>query len=222
MSETTDTITDSLSAHVRDATAIEHTEAESSAFIVALMSGDVSVTGYVAYLQQLRAVYDVLERLVNDERHAELMATFHDPGLERLAALDADLAWFELELDGSGEAMPSVLPATRQYLADVEDAANDPLYSAPRLLAHHYIRYLGDLSGGFFVGKRIRETYNVSAESGATVFEFPEIVGPGAWKQRYRDNLDALPWSTEEQQAFVDEAKLAYRHHSLMFEDLEA
>lgn len=222
MTDTTSTIADSLSAHVREATATEHTEAENSAFIGALMGGGVPVAGYVAYLQQLRSVYDVLERIVNDGRHAQLMATFHDPGLERLASLDADLAWFASEDGQSSVATAGPLPATRSYLLDIEDAANDPLYSAPRLLAHHYIRYLGDLSGGFFVGKRIREAYGVSADAGATVFEFPRIVGPGAWKQRYRDSLDVLPWSADEQQAFVDEAKLAYRHHASMFDGLAA
>ncbi|MBK6311275.1 MAG: biliverdin-producing heme oxygenase [Candidatus Microthrix sp.] len=55
---------------------------------------------------------------------------------------------------------------------------------------------------------------------GASVFDFPDIVGPGAWKQRYRDNLDALEWSAEERQAFVDEAKGAYLHHSKVFDEL--
>ena len=61
MTESTATIPESLSAHVREATATEHTEAENSAFIVALMGGDVPLAGYVGYLQQLRAVYELLE-----------------------------------------------------------------------------------------------------------------------------------------------------------------
>ncbi|MBK7165602.1 MAG: biliverdin-producing heme oxygenase [Candidatus Microthrix sp.] len=221
MTESTATIPESLSAHVREATATEHTEAENSAFIVALIGGDVPLAGYVGYLQQLRAVYELLERIVNDDRHGDVMGTFHDPGLERLQALETDLDWLELELDASGAQAPStVLPATRAYLGDIEAAANDPNYSAPRLLAHHYIRYLGDLSGGFFVGKRIREIYGLTPDGGASVFDFPDIVGPGAWKQRYRDNLDALEWSAEERQAFVDEAKGAYLHHSKVFDEL--
>ena len=168
MTESTATIPESLSAHVREATATEHTEAENSAFIVALMGGDVPLAGYVGYLQQLRAVYELLEGIVNDDRHGDVMGTFHDPGLERLQALETDLDWLELELDASGAQAPStVLPATRAYLGDIEAAANDPNYSAPRLLAHHYIRYLGDLSGGFFVGKRIREIYGLTPDGGA-------------------------------------------------------
>ncbi|MGB3158010.1 MAG: biliverdin-producing heme oxygenase, partial [Candidatus Microthrix parvicella] len=109
--------------------------------------------------------------------------------------LKTDLDWLELELDASdAQASATVLPATRTYL--------------------------GDLSGGFFVGKRIREIYGLAPDGGASVFDFPEIVGPGAWKQRYRDNLDALEWSAEEQQAFVDEAKTAYLHHSKVFDEL--
>ena len=139
------------------------------------------------------------------------------------SAWDSRPTWtgLELELDASDAQAPAtVLPATRTYLGDIEAAANDPNYSAPRLLAHHYIRYLGDLSGGFFVGKRIREIYGLTPDGGASVFDFPDIVGPGAWKQRYRDNLDALDWSAEERQAFVDEAKAAYLHHSKVFDEL--
>ena len=195
MTESTATIPESLSSHVREATATEHTEAENSAFIVALMGGDVPLAGYVGYLQQLRAVYELLEGIVNDDRHGDVMGAFHDPGLERLQAIETDLDWLELELDASDAQAPAtVLPATRTYL--------------------------GDLSGGFFVGKRIREIYGLTPDGGASVFDFPEIVGPGAWKQRYRDNLDALDWSAEERQAFVDEAKAAYLHHSKVFDEL--
>jgi hypothetical protein len=70
--------------------------------------------------------------------------------------LKTDLDWLELELDASdAQASATVLPATRTYL--------------------------GDLSGGFFVGKRIREIYGLTPDGGASVFDFPEIVGPGAW-----------------------------------------
>ena len=74
------------------------------------------------------------------------------------SAWDSRPTWtgLELELDASDAQAPAtVLPATRTYL--------------------------GDLSGGFFVGKRIREIYGLTPDGGASVFDFPEIVGPGAW-----------------------------------------
>ena len=123
--------------------------------------------------------------------------TAASPRSSLCSAWDSRPTWtgLELELDASDAQAPAtVLPATRTYL--------------------------GDLSGGFFVGKRIREIYGLTPDGGASVFDFPEIVGPGAWKQRYRDNLDALEWSAEEQQAFVDEAKTAYLHHSKVFDEL--
>lgn len=63
---------------------------------------------------------------------------FTHPGLDRLAATRADLT-------ALGQETPEdPLPATADYAAAIRTTASTP----ERFIAHHYLRYLGDLSGG--------------------------------------------------------------------------
>jgi heme oxygenase len=78
---------------------------------------------------------------------------------------------------------------------------------APRLLAHAYVRYLGDLSGGQIIGARLRKAYNLETLDGRRFYFFDldgdssaaetgdETVGDRkkklyAVKGWYRDGMD--------------------------------
>lgn len=80
--------------------------------------------------------------------------------------------------------------------------------SAPRLLAHAYVRYLGDLSGGQIIGARLRKAYGLDGLDGRRFYYFDldhdltaaetgeETVGERkkklhAVKGWYRDGMDA-------------------------------
>jgi len=48
-----------------------------------------------------------------------------------------------------------------------------------RLLAHSYIRYMGDLSGGQIMKRNIRKAYDLAGLQGTTFFEFCVMGGEG-------------------------------------------
>lgn len=98
-------------------------------------------------------------------------------------------------------------PALAVYLDRLRDlsASQD---SAPRLLAHAYVRYLGDLSGGQIIGARLRKAYGLDGLDGRRFYYFDldhdltaaetgeETVGERkkklhAVKGWYRDGMDA-------------------------------
>ena len=129
-----------LSAAMRDGSKIEHEEAENSAFMSELLGGRVDEAGYAAYLLRLRVVYDALESVGRSHHHDPLVGAVHDQDLERLAALDADLDHWA---PGGDRQVDS--PAAEAYAARILGTATEwgGLY-----VAHHFTRYLGDLSGG--------------------------------------------------------------------------
>ena len=53
-----------------------------------------------------------------------------------------------------------------EHLAD-----SDPI----RLLAHAYVRYLGDLSGGQFIRRRIAKAYELEDGAGVSFYEFKQL-----------------------------------------------
>ena len=89
-------------------------------------------------------------------------------------------------------------------------------------IAHHYTRYLGDLSGGPFIAAAIRRAYGLSGTAGTSFYVFDGLGSPARFKQRYRQALDDVGWPADERHRFVDEVHLAYRFNTEVLADLHA
>lgn len=132
---------DSFSTVIRTASHEQHVEAETSTFMGDLLGGRLGVEAYARYTEQLWFVYEALEagahRLVPDP----VAGPFVQPELMRLTALEKDLA----HLRGPDwRTTLTALPATRAYAERVAECARE---WPAGYVAHHYTRYLGDLSG---------------------------------------------------------------------------
>lgn len=57
------------------------------------------------------------------------------------------------------------------YMDRINELTADPIL-APRLLAHAYVRYLGDLSGGQIIGARLRKAYGLPGLDGRRFYYF--------------------------------------------------
>ncbi len=200
-----------LSAAFKQGSAELHDEAENSTFIEQLMGGKVSLAGYVNYLKSLRVVYAALEEASRQHAADPIVAELHDPALERLATLDADI---ETLSTGAPEESLCQLTEARAYAARITAAAEeDPV----RLVAHHYTRYLGDLSGGLAIGRILARTYELT--EGLTFYDFADIKAK-TYKDGYRARLDALPLNDAQREAGVDEVRTAFRHNQRNFAEL--
>lgn len=196
----------SLSIAMRDGSQAAHDAAEGSLFVSELLGGKVNEQGYIDYLLRLRMVYAALEDAVRERRDHALVASVYDPALERLAAIDADLAFW------AGNAAPAVdSPATRTYCDRIAAA------SGSALLAHHYTRYLGDLSGGQAIGRLLDRTFELGG-AGLSFYEFP--MRPKPYKDAYRARLDELALGPDEVDGVVEEVKLAFRLNQELFDEL--
>jgi len=189
------TATQPLSTLLREGTAAAHHDAEHSPFLLALAQGRTTRAGVVGLLQRLLPVYEELEALVASWTGDPDVGPLLVPGLERAPSLRADLA----ELG----ALPSTSsPAAWAYAERIRATGG----SAPAYLAHHYTRYLGDLSGGQVVGQAVRRSLGLDL----SFFRFPELRGPVV-KRDYRAQLDTIAWSAEQQEEAVAESALAFR-----------
>ena len=188
----------------------EHEQAEEAPFVADLLAGRVDQQGYAEYLLRLRTVYDALEEAVRAHADDPAVAAVHDPDLERVPALDADLDhWLP---DGPRTVSSPAVAAYRDRL----DAARA---WGPLLAAHHYTRYLGDLSGGQFIGRLMARRFGFET-NGIGFYLFDDIADPKAFKEVYREQLDAAPWDAAEQERIIEEVLLAYRFNTELFDDL--
>lgn len=202
-----------LSEHLRAATADAHDRAEHAPFVQDLLAGRLPVDGLVRLGAQYHAVYGVLEDVVASNGDPQI-APFLAPELARLPALTADLE----HLAGFGwrDRFP-VLDSTRAYCARLRAASTG---WPGGLLAHHYVRYMGDLSGGQVVGRVLQRIYGFEDGGGTEFFRFPQIPSPKQFKDRYRELLDALPWDASRRQRLVDEANVAFELNTDVFYEL--
>ena len=199
---------DGRAARLRAATAAQHNDAETRSFIARLMGGELDIDAYVAYLAQFAYVYRALESrpaqpddpgFVNDNALARSPAIMSD--LTALGAAD----W---------ETSHPPLHETTAYVDRLHAVATD----LPRHIAHHYTRYLGDLSGGQVIARRIADHYG-AAEDQLAFYRF-EGIRPGPYKVAYRESIDALAFSDDDETAMIEEARLAFDLNASIFDAL--
>lgn len=195
-----------LSTAMRDGSQAAHDAAEGSTFVSELMGGNVNEDGYADYLARLRMVYAALEEAVRQRHDSPLVASVYDPELERVAALDSDLDFWT---KGAARVVDS--PAAQAYCERIAIASDGAL------LAHHYTRYLGDLSGGQAIGRVLDRTFDLEGR-GLSFYEFP--MRPKPYKDAYRARLDGLGLDPDEVEHVVDEVKVAFRLNQELFDEL--
>lgn len=209
------TITDTsqFSARLRSVTQEDHQAAESSDFITTLMGGERSAHDYMLLISQYHYIYGALEEEVRALAADPELAEMFDPSLERSAQIAKDLEIL-LPLHGL-EEIPAALAATEDYVAAIRASAAEPA----RLVAHHYLRYLGDLSGGLAIGKLVARHYALPDEA-LNMWKFDQIDKPKLYKDSYREKLDVFGAKTSHAEAVLDEAKRGFQWNKAIFEDL--
>lgn len=189
-----------FSGRLRIHTQCVHKEAERSGLIADLLHGRAARPDYAAYLANLLPVYERLEHHLAAGPSLAALRVFAAPALFRSAALRQDLA----AIGGGG----SPLPEARAYADAIDRAARGD--GAP-LLAHAYVRFLGDLSGGQILKPRLAHSLGLGPEA-LTFYDHPEIDDRVAYKLRLRSALDLVDASSSEAMRILDEAVAAFRH----------
>lgn len=200
---------------VRERSSGSHRQSEGAGFMHGLLKGEATRDDYVALVSQHWAIYEALEGAEPAMREVPLVAPFLSPALTRLPALETDLAYL---IGDDWRERLVLMPATIEYAARIREvAATWPA----GYIAHHYTRYLGDLSGGLHIGRVIGRQFGFET-NGIGFYLFDQIADPAAFKDAYRAQLDSAPWSADEQQRVVDEVLRAYDFNTRIFEQLSA
>lgn len=200
-----------LSTLMREGSMAEHREAEGSAFMSTLTDGGVNEAGYALYLAMYREVYATLESVASDLADHPVAGRLIDPRLDRLAAIEADIDFW------SGGQPPVVdSRAVGAYVAKVEASRTDPAL----FVAHHYTRYLGDLSGGQVIGRLLTREFDLQPGQGVAFYAFGEIPKPKPYKDAYRATLDTLPVEAVDRPRIVDEVRSVFGLNGAIFAEL--
>jgi heme oxygenase len=206
---------DRLSVRVRRSHQAQHDAAQRSGFLDALAAGRLPWEAYADLTAQHWFVYEALESAATTLADDPVVATFLFPELRRLPSLEADLRFL---YGPEWSDRTAALHATTVYCTRLRDVA---FRAATGFVAHQYTRYIGDLSGGQYLGPSIARAYGLPGADGHRFFVFAG-VDPASFKAHYRSLLDAVPWSRAEQDAFIAEVGEAYRLNIDMLSELQS
>jgi heme oxygenase len=202
-----------FSQALRERTWSGHGESEGADFMSDLMSGKGTRDDYIALVAQHFFIYEALEAAAAGMAGDPIAACFISPSLTRLPAIVADLE-FLIGADWRDQISP--LPTTARYVDRINTVAAT---WAGGFVAHHYTRYLGDLSGGQVIRTLMQRQFGFQT-NGVGFYLFAEIASPKQFKETYRDQLDAVQWSDAERDRVIDEVLIAYRFNTELFIDL--
>lgn len=201
-----------LRDRLRSGTHDLHTQAERSAAMQALIRGQMPREGYCRLLRNLLAIYEALEPALVAHAAHPVLAPLREPRLARSSVLADDLE----ALHGPGWRDLPVSAGAQAYVARLQELSAQ----SPELLAAHaYVRYLGDLSGGQVLLRRVREMLKLEGEQGTRFYVFGD-PGAGALAKQFRAGLASLPADEALIQRLVAEAQEAFAMHTRMFDQL--
>ena len=206
-----------FSEELKSHTASAHEHAEQAGFVTELLAGRMEASQVAAILLQNYVIYRALESALEVNADPRL-APFADPALMRVPALQKDLAvhygddW-ERKL-AAGQL--HVTPGAKAYADELHELGPG---STTYLMAHHYVRYLGDLSGGQIISALVQRHYGINPE-GLNFYAFDSIGKIKPYKDSYRRHLDEAEFSDTEKQKILHHAETAFETNRQVFVDL--
>lgn len=207
-----------LATHLRAGTQKSHTAAENTAFMKCFLKGIVEREPFRILTADLYFVYSTLETEMQRHLDNSLVKAMYFPELNRTAKLEADLAYY---YGDDWQNQVSATSAGQRYVDRIREASEQ---NPALLIAHAYVRYMGDLSGGQSLRNIARSAMNLPPDKGTGLHEFdqiPTVEARRAFKIGYRDTLNSLPVDDALIQAIVDEANLAFALNRAVFHELE-
>ncbi|MCO5561270.1 hypothetical protein L7F22_014891 [Adiantum nelumboides] len=167
-----------------------------------LAKWEPSITGYIKFLVNSKAVYDILESIVQEAAHPSY-EEFRNTGLERAAALAKDLEWFKVQ----GHEIPEPGDPGLSYSALLKELAEkDP----PSFICHFYNVYFAHSAGGRMIGKQVADKV-----LGGHELEFYKWDGDlkeilAAVKEKL--NKVAESWTREEKNRCLQETEKSFKY----------
>ena len=204
-----------FSQALRERTWGSHGDSEGADFMKDLMEGRGTREDYIALVAQHFFIYEALEQAASQFEDEATARPFISPQLTRLPAIVEDLAFL---LGDSWRDQITPLSTTEHYVRRIREIALEGWSGG--FIAHHYTRYLGDLSGGQVIRKLMQRQFGFDT-NGVGFYLFDQIAKPREFKETYRDQLDAVAWDAAERERVIDEVLLAYRFNTEVFRDLE-
>ena len=203
-----------LSSQLKEGTKESHSAAENTKFVAAFLRGVLNPEEYRKLLANFYFVYSAMEEAISSTEDSKVKA-IRSESLERKEAIAKDLKYY-YGYNWEETIKPSE-PCNTYVYRIKEIAEKDPYL----LIAHHYTRYIGDLSGGQILKEITKRVLNPPVGEGLNFYDFPSIPNAKEFKNDYRASLDTLGCDEQQVNALITEANYAFRLNMYMFDEIQ-
>lgn len=198
---------------IRQNTTALHSASEHTGFIKRIMEGKASKEGYTEYLFNLAAMYEAIEKGLNQHREKEALQPFVTPELYRYELIMKDLDF----LAGPTLSQMSLLPSTQACVAHLEELS----VTKPELIvAYAYTRFIADLFGGRTFASLLDTHYQIEPE-GLNYYSCDKIPDIRTYVMGYGGKIDQINLSEDMKQSFIHEVSNAYIYNLAISNELE-
>ena len=203
-----------LAKQLKVGTKKSHSAAENTSFVASFLRGVVDEESYKTLVSDLYFVYRAMEEEVRRLKNNEFVKVVYFPELERELALERDVRYY---WGPNWRAIITPSDSAQLYANRIREIGlKDPLL----LVAHHYTRYLGDLSGGQILKGIAQKAMNLREGEGLQFYEFEQVEDTKEFKVKYRAALDTLELDQSQIDAIIAEANYAFKLNMYVFDEL--
>ena len=205
-----------FSKQIKEGTKKSHSAAENTKFVAGFLRGVVDPEKYSKLIANFYYVYDTMEQRIDETKDplAEVLQSW-SADLNRTSTLERDLRYYYGPM-WRDQLQPSEACNTYCYRLN-EIAEKDPYL----LIAHHYTRYIGHISGGQILKGIAKKALNPPEGEGLHFYDFPMIDDAKAFKTDYRAVLDGLEVNEHQVNTLITEANYAFRLNIYIFDELQ-
>ena len=205
-----------FSKEIKEGTKKSHSAAENTKFVASFLKGVLDPEEYRKLITNFWYVYETMElRLQESDDPFVKELKQWNVLLFRTAFIQRDLRYYYGPMWRENQ-IPT--EACNKYCHRINEIAEKDPYL---LIAHHYTRYIGDLSGGQILKGIAKKALNPPEGEGLHFYDFPMIEDAKAFKTEYRSTLDNLDLTRKQKDALVEEANYAFKLNMDMFNEMK-
>lgn len=192
-------------------TAEQHAIAEAKPLEAALIGGSIGHDQYKEYLAQRWLVHRELEaatdRVLDEDRRLSGLGL---PGLYQRANLEADLAHLGLDT-----AAIKPLKGSEDLIGTIRNAPS------PAVLMGIYYVFEGSKNGARFIARSLGKAWGKTDLEGMKYLDPHGEAQRGLW-MKFREDMNAIDWSAEEQDVMVKAAQDTFDAISALDDEIHA
>tara|TARA_B100001996_G_C18630273_1_gene581465 strand:- start:521 stop:1219 length:699 start_codon:yes stop_codon:yes gene_type:complete len=203
---------------LKEGTKKSHSAAENTKFVASFLRGVLDPEEYRKLLANFYFVYSAMEEEIKvfaGLYHKAINQISFPKELNRTPALEQDLRYYY------GPMWRSLIEQSEACKTYVDRIKSLGTEEPTLLLAHHYTRYIGDLSGGQILKGIAKSSLNPKEGEGLHFYDFPDIKDAKEFKNLYRSRINSINFKESQKTALIAEANYAFKLNMDLFNELQ-